>query len=126
MEKLEYVPEKDTFAESMGVDAERSNIIFNIVQAKMQMIMEETVNEAEALTKLLNNVDEIMPDGGLTFREAIVLSYKTEQMIGQMRAIESEERISSMLKMVSNGDQVWIAGNVRRSKRSLKMVMLDV
>jgi len=126
MEKLEYVPEKDTFAESMGVDAERSNIILDIAEAKVQKIMEDATDDAEALTKLLNDVDEIMPDGGLTFREAIVLSYKTGQMVGQMYASESEERISSMLKMVSNSGREWIAGNVRRSKRSLKMVMLDV
>ena len=91
MEKLEYVPGKDTFAESMGVDAERSDIIFGIAQAKVKKIMEDTSNDAEALTKLLNDVDEIMPDGGLTFREAIVLSYKTGQTVGRVHASESEE-----------------------------------
>ncbi len=105
MEKLEYVPEKDTFAESMGVDAERSNIIFDIAQAKIQKIMEDTTNDAEALTKLLNDVDEIMPDGGLTFREAIVLSYKTGQMVGEVRSSEPVEEISFPLRIVSMGEQ---------------------
>jgi len=91
MEKLEYVPGKDTFAESMGIDAERSDIIFDIAQVKVQQIMKDTTNNAEALTKLLNDVDEVIPNDGLAFKEAIMLAYEIGEMIGEMPVSESEE-----------------------------------
>ena len=105
MEKLEYVPGKDTFAESMGIDAERSDIIFGIAQAKVQKIMEDTTTDVEALIKLLNDVDEVIPNDGLTFREAIMLAYKTGQMVGEVRSSEPVEEISSPLRIVSMGEQ---------------------